>query len=172
MARKKIYLLLGPKGAGKTFLGGLMEEHYQVPFLRVEDTIKELAVKVDVNDEDYLKLVFSTIETHVRNKLNQHDSLSFESTGLSNYYDEMLASLQLDFDVITIGIKASPESCLQRIKSRDQSIHIPFDDQELMAINTKALSKQHNLNHIIENESLDKEQLVEKLEPIVIPGKI
>ena len=37
MENKTIYLLLGQKGSGKTFIGYLFEKHFQRKFIRVED---------------------------------------------------------------------------------------------------------------------------------------
>ena len=37
-----IYLLIGAKGSGKSFIGNLMEREFNIKFLRVEDWVKNV----------------------------------------------------------------------------------------------------------------------------------
>lgn len=39
---KTIYLLLGLKGSGKSYIGALIEEEYGVRFIRVEDWVLKI----------------------------------------------------------------------------------------------------------------------------------
>lgn len=34
---KRIYILIGPKGSGKTYIGTPLQDQLHIPFLRVED---------------------------------------------------------------------------------------------------------------------------------------
>jgi shikimate kinase len=36
MNNKILYLLIGPKGAGKTYIGTLVDRHTEIQFIRVE----------------------------------------------------------------------------------------------------------------------------------------
>ena len=58
---KTIYLLIGPKGSGKTYIGSLFNE-MGVEFVRVEDWAKELKGSRDVTDKSYIDEIFRLIE--------------------------------------------------------------------------------------------------------------
>lgn len=40
--KKIIYLLIGPKGSGKTFIGSLMDKHFDIRFIRVDSGKNEV----------------------------------------------------------------------------------------------------------------------------------
>ena len=55
MSKQKIYLLLGQKGSGKSFIGAIMEKRFGITFIRVEDWAKQIKKDRAVDDEVYLK---------------------------------------------------------------------------------------------------------------------
>lgn len=76
---KHIYLLIGPKGSGKSYIGTLFEKYFDIKFFRVENWVLEIKKDWDVMDEEYTKIVFQTIESKIRQALNKTDHLVFES---------------------------------------------------------------------------------------------
>lgn len=154
MRRKKIYILIGQKGSGKTFIGGLFERNFQITFLRVEDWAKTVKRDRRFDDETYLREVFAAIENGVREALIDRDAVVFESTGLTEHFDEMLRNLKSDFDVTTIKVITDRDLCVSRVKSRDQSIHINVSDKEIELINSAVLRR--NLPTDFEIENADK----------------
>ena len=86
---KIIYLLIGPKGSGKTFIGSLFNQ-YGVEFVRVEDWAKEVKGSRDVTDKSYIDEIFRLIEELLTEKMHQTDRIVFESTGLTDSFDRML----------------------------------------------------------------------------------
>jgi len=148
---KTIYLLIGPKGSGKSYIGTLIQEQIGIPFLRVEDWAKAVKKDRTINNEHYIKDVFEAIEQGVRSALMQKDKVVFESTGLSDAFDLMLKNLRRDFKVITIGVKADPKTCLQRVKSRDQSIHIAVSDDQVLEINRMVVEKGMKTDYVVQN---------------------
>src|SRR5437868_6515393 len=137
MTRNTIYLLIGTKGSGKSFIGTLMEKEFGVKFIRVEDWAKAVKNNREVDDESYIREVFEVIEKGIRDSALQYPKLVFESTGITPYFDKMLKSLQRDFKVITIKVMADDSLCLHRVKTRDQSIHINVSDDQVIAINDR-----------------------------------
>jgi len=95
--RKTIFLLIGQKGSGKSFIGTLFDKEFGITFIRVEDWAKKIIKNRDVDDKAYLKQVFGSIEKGIRSSLAHKDQLVFESTGLTEYFDEMLERLKSDF---------------------------------------------------------------------------
>ena len=94
--RKTIFLLIGQKGSGKSFIGTLFDKEFGITFIRVEDWAKKIIKNRDVDDKAYLKQVFGSIEKGIRSSLAHKDQLVFESTGLTEYFDEMLERLTLN----------------------------------------------------------------------------
>jgi shikimate kinase len=166
---KTIYLLIGQKGSGKSHIGTLLDHNFNIRFLRVENWVKAIKQERKINDESYLKEVFQTIEKGVRNELRIQNSITFESTGLTKYFDQMLESLNNDFNVITVKIKAAPELCLQRVKSRNQSIHINISDKEVKSINEAVFKKRLIADFNIDNNNKSDVELIIELKKITTP---
>ncbi len=133
---KKVYILIGQKGSGKSLAGQIIEDQFGVKFVRVEDVVINVKKNRAVNDESYHKDAFTEIESRLRKVLKDEPSVVFESTGLGNHFNNMFRSLKNDYQVITIGIKADPDLCRKRIKSRDQSSHINVSDEDVLLINS------------------------------------
>src|SRR5688572_6692601 len=97
MNSKTVYILIGPNGSGKSFIGVLMEQYFNVKFIRVESWVKEIRNERPIDDETYLKEAFQVIETVIRSAIAQYTKIVFESTGLTVYFDKMLENLRKDF---------------------------------------------------------------------------
>jgi shikimate kinase len=167
MKDQTIYLLIGQKGSGKSFIGKIFEEQFNIKFVRVENWVKEIKREREINDESYLKDAFQLIEDKVRNEIMKHRNIVFESTGITQYFDRMRKHLKKDFEVIDIYIRADKELCLNRIKKRDQSIHINVSDKEVNKINDQVRKKNMNALFEIENNEKPLDQLVSDLEKII-----
>ncbi|QSE97220.1 nucleoside/nucleotide kinase family protein [Fulvivirga lutea] len=166
MNQKEIFLLIGQKGSGKSFIGSIFDKHFGIRFVRVEDWAKKIKQERAVDNEAYLKQVFQEIEKGIRDCLNQTDKLVFESTGLTEHFDRMLLSLRKDFRVTTIGINADSNLCLDRVKSRDQTIHINISDDQVNMINEKVRSRNFQPDLSIFNQNKSEFEIVKELESI------
>ncbi len=166
---KKIYLLIGQKGSGKSFAGQIIQDLYGIKFVRVEEIAKRVKRDRAVDDRKYHNEVFFHIESKLRKVLKNNSSVVFESTGVGSAFERMLENLQKDFNVITIGIKADPELCLERLKSRDQSIHINVSDEDVKYINSMVLHRNFSCDYEIHNNG-SREELISSLEIIFRSG--
>lgn len=164
MKSKIIYLLIGQKGSGKSFIGTLMEKEFGIKFIRVEDWAKKIMKDRDVDNEVYLKQVFKKIENGIRGSLTDKDKIVFESTGLTEHFDLMLESLRRDFQVTTIGVYADSTTCLKRVKSRDQEIHINISDDQVLMINEKVRERNFETDFSIINEDKSEKELINEIE--------
>jgi len=158
---KTIYLLLGQKGSGKSFIGTIFDQEFGIRFLRVEDWAKQIKKGREIDDETYLSQVFEAIEAGVRDSLESADEIVFESTGLTQYFNRMLENLKKDFRVKTIFIEARSDICLSRVKSRDQSIHIDVSDEQVIMINEKVNERSFLTDYRIVNENKSRQDLIE-----------
>ncbi|GAB4349027.1 MAG: hypothetical protein OHK0038_28060 [Flammeovirgaceae bacterium] len=163
MKSKIIYLLIGQKGSGKSFIGTLMEKEFGIKFIRVEDWAKKIKKDRNVDNEAYLKQVFEEIESGIRDTLTDKNKIVFESTGLTEYFDIMLESLRRDFQVITIGVYADSTTCLKRVKSRDQEIHINVSDDQVLMINEKVRERDFETDFTIDNEDKSENELINEI---------
>lgn len=160
MNRKSIFLLIGQKGSGKSFIGTLMDKKFGIKFIRVEDWAKKIKKDRNVDNEVYLKQVFEEIERGIRDSLSEKDKIVFESTGLTEYFDLMLENLRRDFQVTTIGVYADGETCLKRVKYRDQEIHINISDDQVLMINEKVRERNFETDFSIINEDKSEKELI------------
>lgn len=78
----------------------------------------------------------------------------FESTGLTEQFDRMLAKLQSDFNVVTIGVQADSNLCIEWVKSRDAEAHISISDDHVALINEQVLEKDIRTRYVIKNNTL------------------
>jgi predicted kinase len=164
---RTIYLLIGPKGSGKSFIGKLMDEELGIRFIRVEDWAKSVKKERSVDDESYVREVFAMIEDGVRQVLKEFPQVVFESTGLSDAFDAMLERLCRDFRVVTIRVKAGDALCLERVKTRDQAIHVNVSDDQVNVINRNVAERNLPTDFTLENDNCSAEELVRQLKMIV-----
>lgn len=167
MRQATIFLLIGPKGSGKSFIGTLIEKEFGIKFIRVEDWAKDVKKDRAIEDASYLKEVFAVIERGIRQELYQTSKLVFESTGLTEYFDQMLMNLQEDFKVVSIGIEAGRDLCLERVRTRDQSIHIKVSDDQVNQINEQVLEKNLKTDHRLQNDQKTADQIKAELAVIL-----
>lgn len=164
---KTLYLLIGPKGSGKSYIGSLLDRYFGIRFVRVEEWARRVKRGRAINDESYLQEVFDVIERGVRQMLESADQIVFESTGLTGHFDTMLARLQADFVVVPVGVRARSDLCLQRVRERDASIHIDVSDAQVMEIHRAVMEKDCRYEYEIENSDKSEAQLLGELKIII-----
>jgi predicted kinase len=137
MDRATLILLVGPKGAGKTFVGSVLEADLGVGFLRVEPIFlavqREHPEGVDGSSRGYAK-----VEVALRQLACHHTVMCIETTAASRVFTDFLAALRRQYRVIPVSITAPVQVCANRVRTRDQDAHIPVSDQRLDEINQRA----------------------------------
>jgi dephospho-CoA kinase len=168
MKRKKnIFILIGPKGCGKSFIADLFDKYFQVHFVRAENWAREIIKDRDPEDENYIGEYFEIIEKVIRNHMNHYDEVVFESTGITPYFDALYNQLKSIYHIILIKIEADPQLCLARVRTRDQGIHIDVSDDLVKKINQEVARKNILCEFYIENSNATEEELRQKIEEIV-----
>lgn len=163
---KRIYLLIGPKGSGKTFVGQLLEQQFAIPFLPVETIALQVKGNRSFDNSDYIEAVFQAIEEAVRQQMNTTDELIFESTGLTGAFEVMLKRLRTDFEVVLIKVEADPETCLSRIRARNQSLHVPVPEEHIRRMNLEVVKKRRHFDAVINNNNAAPEAICRTFERI------
>ena len=90
-----------------------------------------------------------------------HGTICFETTGASPHTPWLLAELGWLAEVLFVQVQADPVQCVERIHSRDASIHIPVSDADIERINTAAANVQYPWAATIDNRGvLDEREIL------------
>ncbi len=159
---KTLYTLIGPKGSGKTYIGSLLEKELHIPFLNVETEVW-LTIKPNDMSEEYFAKGFSIIEEKVHEQFLHTDQLLIDSIGTHPYFLRFLSHIQSQYRTKFIRVIAPIDRCIERIHKRDESLHVPMSDDEIIKINTQTpLITDYDLE--INNTSLTDEAIIKKFE--------
>ena len=123
---KILYILIGPKGSGKTTIGILVHRQTDIIFLRVEPIWLGLEPGEDGWDK---------VEGAIDEMFLPHDRLMIESLGAGEGFRRFHASLARKYTVKLIHIVADLDTCRDRVRGRDNKDHIAVSDDRLEAYN-------------------------------------
>jgi len=144
-AQKTLFMLVGPKGSGKTHIGMLVNQHTDIVFLRVEPIW--LGLKPD---EDGWKKVEAVIDT----LFQKQDKVMTESLGIGQGFGKFHASLAEKYSIKMIRVYADLETCLARVKTRNNAEHIPVSDDKVEEFNKIASAVTYDWDLEIDNNDL------------------
>ena len=82
----------------------------------------------------------------------------------------MLESLKNNFRVITIRVEANNDLALERVRTRDQSIHINVSDQQVNEINAAVRKRNFVADYTLVNENKSREELLCELQNLLRDG--
>jgi shikimate kinase len=126
MTNKVLYMLIGPKGAGKTYIGMLVNTHTDIQFIRVEPIWLSLQA-----GENGWKKVEQVIDT----TFQSHNKVMIESLGAGEEFGKFRASLEKKYTLKMIRVYADLDVCLARVKNRNSADHIPISDDKVEQYN-------------------------------------
>jgi shikimate kinase len=153
-AKKALYILIGPKGSGKTYIGSRIEHLTGIKFLRVEPLWLGLAEGENGWDR---------VEREIDGLFLQHDKVVIESLGAGQGFNQMYASLKGKYDVKLIKVETDLDECLRRVRSRDSADHIPVSDDKVREHNRIAASVDHPWNALIDNNGPAADEKIRKV---------
>jgi shikimate kinase len=139
---KTLYMLIGPKGSGKTYIGGLVGKKTDISFLRVESIWLSLKPEEDG---------WQKVEREIDGAFEQVDRLMVESLGAGEDFHRFYDSLKKRYRIKLIWVHAAPNLCLHRIKNRDEKSHIPVSDSKVLEYNEIAAKIEMDWNMEIDN---------------------
>ena len=140
---KTLYILIGPKGSGKTTIGTLVHRQTDIVFLRVEPIWLGLEPGEDGWDK---------IEGTIDEMFLSHDRLMIESLGTGEGFRRFHASLARKYAVKLIRVVADLDTCFDRVKNRDSKDHIAVSDNQIEAYNRIAAAVDLDWDLEIDND--------------------
>lgn len=143
--QKILFMLIGPKGSGKTCIGALVNQHTDIVFFRVEPIW--LGLK---SDEDGWKKVEAVIDA----MFQQHSKVMIESLGIGEGFSKFHASLAGKYVIKLIHVYADLETCFNRVKTRNNAEHIAVSDDRVAELNQIASTVNYDWDLEINNSDL------------------
>jgi len=140
--QKTLYILIGPKGSGKTYIGSRIDQLTDIKFLSVEPLWLNLA-----EGEDGWNKVEQTIDE----LFLEHDEVVIESLGAGTGFNRMYASLNDKYEVKLVKVEVDADECLRRVIIRDKRNQIPVSEEQVREYNRISAKVQHSWDAIIDN---------------------
>lgn len=161
---KIIYLILGPKGAGKTTLCNLIEKEFKIKYVSTEKVaIEKFGREVTLND-DKLKDIFNEVKFQIVKELKNSNSVCFDSTGVFHGFDELYSALKNKYIVKIIRLYASKDICSERVIGRGfKEEHIKFTDEETNEVYDKVENLDLAFEIIFDTETDSPADIINKL---------
>jgi len=164
---KTVYILIGPKGSGKTYIGKLIEKELNIKFLDVEPYFLVFSEDYKNIKKNSFNESWKKIEIELSRQLEHIDKIIFESIGTFYSFKNFLKRLLKKYNVKLIKINTSLELSLKRIENRDNSNHVKMNKDIIKNINNIAIIEEYPYNLIIDNENSSDKKIVDKFKRIL-----
>ena len=156
--QKILFMLIGPKGSGKTHIGTLVNQNTEIVFLRVEPIWLSLK-----SDEDGWKKV----EVEINALFQKHDKVMIESLGIGEGFAKFHASLAEKYPIKLIRVYADLATCFTRVKTRNNVEHIPVSDDRVAEFNQLASAVNYEWDLEINNDnSVSDKEIIDAIQSI------
>jgi shikimate kinase len=132
---KTVYLLIGPKGCGKTTLGGMLEASLGLPFLRVEPLLMAHVAVAAATSEGLEHDGYDIEEAALDELLGEHDEVLTDATGSSPHLARFLRRLRSRYAVKLIRVRCPLDECLRRVRARDDAEQFDVPEERVRMIN-------------------------------------
>lgn len=163
-----LILLVGPKGAGKSYLGRLLESALQVHFLHVEPLWISYYAECDrLNRPRSIVEGIQRVRPAIDAALKAHKHVCVETTGASPEIFHDLVAAGAASGMLLVKVNAPLETCLQRIETRDPTHQIPIDMDTIRKVHELASACDAQFDLIIENVALSDREILEAFAPFL-----
>lgn len=158
---KVLYILIGPKGAGKTYIGSKVNQNTTIHFLRVEPIWLRLAPNEDG---------WATVEQAIDQAFQHYDEVMIESLGAGTGFERLASSLKEKYHIKNVKVATDLEECLRRVRNRENSDHIPVSDEKVQEYNRIATSIDHEWDAIVDNNGPATDEEILKVIKLLRPA--
>ncbi|MCI0533472.1 hypothetical protein L0Y49_04610, partial [bacterium] len=157
---KTVYILMGPKGSGKTYVGTILQQYFGVRFLSVEKIFMQISHGRDISNKHFLKEGYDAVLSAIGEVLATLDGVCIESTGAFYYFPQFLKKLRTRYAVKLIRVLAPLPLCLERIQERDEKKHIPMSRTTIEEVYHKSMSLRYRYLLTINNTDLTEREIL------------
>jgi dephospho-CoA kinase len=168
---KRLFLLLGSKGAGKSYISELMEKNFGIKFFRVEDIWLKIEEK-GLAKKEKVSLGRREIINDLRRLFKSYDLISIESTGTSEGFFDFVQKLKNAYSVQIIKVKADFDVCEGRIMKRDATRHVAYTKKQLEEIHESTERMVYHSDLEIDNTDSTEGELIKQLQEHMKQSKI
>ena len=137
-----LYMLIGPKGSGKTHIGTLVQQHTDIVFIRVEP----IWLALSPGEDGWRK-----VEDAIDEAFRTHDHVMIESLGAGEEFQRFYRALAAKYPIKLIRVYADPDTCLERVRTRSSVDHIPVSDDRVAEYNRIAATVTYDWALEIDN---------------------
>jgi shikimate kinase len=147
-----LLVLLGPKGAGKSHAGTVIERELGVDFFRVEPVFVAAAREPGGSGPASWAEGFRRVEEEIDRRFALGArAVAIESTGASDLFPPFLARQRAARDVRILRIEAPLEVCLERVRSRDARDHLPASDDLVREVHARSAALELEVHAMLDN---------------------
>jgi shikimate kinase len=170
--KRTVYILVGPKGSGKTYIGELLQKQHNIPFLYVENIAIKNKGERSINDEGYIRDYYNELYESIKQSLEKQNNIVFESTGLTGKYLDLLCLLRKRNNVVIIKIHADLDLCIKRIKERDIRKHVDISYEQIKELNSAISNNEIEFDFEIHNSDEANDEYLSGILDAIIKGRI
>lgn len=161
---KEVFVLVGTIASGKSYIGRLIENCFDIPFFEYEDIFIE---KQKDHPDDFLKLAEPLAEKAIFEFLDKKGRICFENTMNRPYALAILRKLQQISDVRIIYVDTPIDLARRRFQQRPKSTHVKWTKEELDKIYADIKRIDLDYDIIVDNANLSDEEIRENLQELM-----
>ena len=121
-----LYMLIGPKGSGKTYIGNLIHQQTEIQFIRVES----IWLNLQPGENGWQK-----VEQVIDETFRNYSKVMIESLGAGEEFSRFRVSLAQKYTLKMIRVYTDLATCLARVKNRNSDDHISISDNKVEQYN-------------------------------------
>ncbi len=140
---KNLYMLIGPKGSGKTYIGRLIAKNSLAVFVEAE--------RIWLNLQDG-QSGWQAVEEQIDREFSGNDRVFVESLGAGDEFRAFYTSLKAKYLTKMIRISAGLETCLKRVQERGARDQLPIPLGKVAEYNEIAAAVEFDWVLEIDNE--------------------
>ena len=165
-----LILLIGPKGSGKSHIGRVLENHFDVHFFLVEPHWMDYHTECKTaGRQPGIPEGIAKVHPLIKDALQTYPHVCVETTGASKEILEDLLSLTQLEDTLIVRISVPLEICLERIAQRDQSEQIQMDINAIKEVYELSQALEIDDSLAIENIDLSEDEIIALFKPHLFP---
>lgn len=165
-----LILLIGPKGSGKSHIGRLLESALGVHFFHVEPLWMAYHAECrTAGREPVIAEGIQRVHPAIAEALQTYRHVCVETTGASPEILDGLLDLGKRTDLLLVKVSAPLETCLERIRTRDQTHQIPLDADSIRKVYELGSAVELPFDLVFENTALSADQILQPF-ATTLPG--